>query len=134
MAVTKKQLANLRPIKKGEIRNPNGGRSHNPILRALRNLTRDEFAKMIELAVLNNVAGLKAVVSDPNSSALQVGIAMAMLKASSKGDWTIIESIVSRVIGKMPDLIEMKTNNETTVTVLDHAKIVEANKKLENDY
>ncbi len=129
-----KQLANLKPIQKGQVLNPEGSRAHNPILKALKKLTREEFCKVIEVACLSDIAALQAITKNTEASALQVGVARAMMKSVNKGDWGVLESIVSRVVGKIPDQLEVKTNAQATITILDHAKIIEANKKLEDDF
>lgn len=96
-------IKNLRPISKGEIRNPQGGRAHDPIKKELKKFTSQYLTEIIEMAVMGNLAGLKTIVENPNSPAIQVGVAKALFNAISSGDWGTLESIVSRVVGKTPD-------------------------------
>jgi hypothetical protein len=133
MAQSPKQLANLKPIKKGEVRNPLGGKTQNPALRALRKLTIKEYSEVIELALTSNVAALKDIIKHPETSAIQVGVAMALIKAINAGDWTIIEAIAARIVGKLPDRLEVTSNNDTKITHIDEAKLSVAIQKLEND-
>lgn len=95
-------------IKKGQVLNPEGGRSGNPALRALRKLTVETYREVIELALSSNIAALKKVAEDPNTAAVQVGVAVALIKAIQKGDWTVINAIAERIVGKIPDKLEVK--------------------------
>lgn len=122
-AMTPAQLANLRPIKPGEVRNPEGGRAHNPILRAMRNLTIKEFREVIELALTSNTDAVQDMLKDKESSAIQAGIAACILKAIGRGDWGTLEQIVSRLVGKLPDKLEVVSQN-TTILCLEDKELV----------
>jgi hypothetical protein len=121
--MTPAQLANLRPIKPGEVRNPNGGRAHDPVKQALRNLTIKEYREVIEVALRSNVAGLKAFLSDKNASAIQVAIASGLLKSFLRGDVSVLEMLASRLIGKVPDKVEVATTSVVHVSFEDREKL-----------
>lgn len=99
-------LKNLKPIRKGEVRNPHGARAHDPVKKELKRFTNKYLIEIIEMAVMGNLAGLKAVVDNPDSPAIQVGVAKSLFNAISEGDWSTLESIVSRIIGKVPDKVD----------------------------
>jgi hypothetical protein len=123
-------------FKKGQSGNPHG-RIPNPALKALRKLTIESYREVIELVMTGNMAELKSIVEDPKSTALQVGIARAFFNAIKKGDYAIIERIAERIVGKIPDQINIKSENNTkiaaTVSMFDKEKLKEAMAKLESD-
>lgn len=121
--VTEKQRANLRPIKKGEIRNPEGGRSHNPLKRALANLTNKEYCDAIKLALSGNLKELQAIAQDPDTPALKIGIITCLIEAINKKDWSVFNSITERLVGKPPEEINLNTRNQTELTVINKAKV-----------
>lgn len=107
--VSPKSLANLKAhqFKKGQKANPLGAGAHNKELKALRKLTVKEYREVIELALTSNLAALKALAADPETTALQAGIAVALGKAIQRGDWGVINSIAERLVGKLPDKLDV---------------------------
>lgn len=132
--VTEKQLANLRPIKKGEVRNPLGRRP-NPIPKALRELTVESYRKVIEAVCTGNIDNLNAMINDPTVSALQVGVATAFVKALQSGDYATIERIAERIVGKIPDELNVnsKNLNANFNVAIDQNKVKAALEKLEKE-
>lgn len=126
-----------RQFKKGQTGNPNGRPPLNPAMKALRKITLDSYREVIELVMTGNMAELKAIVEDPNSTALQVGVARAFFNAIKKGDYAIIERIAERIVGKIPDELNIKSdnNNKTAVTIsmFDREKLKAEMAKLEAD-
>ena len=135
MAVTEKQLKNLKPAKKGEIRNPEGGRAHNPITKALKKITIESYREIIETILKGNLEELRAIAADPKTPALQVGIAVAFMNAIKKGDYQVIERIAERIVGKIPDELNVIANTNTNVTIntLDKDKLKAALDKFRED-
>jgi hypothetical protein len=135
VAVTEKQKANLKPIKKGEVRNPEGSRSHNPAVKALKKLTLETYREVIELVLTGNLASLKALAENPDTPAIQVGVATAFMKAITAGDYNVIEQIASRIVGKIPDEINVnsKNVNANLNASIDKEKLKKALIDLEND-
>lgn len=132
-AVGPKSLANLRPIKKGEVRNPNGGRAHNPLRQALRQLTNKEYCQAIELALTRDIKALEVIMKDPGTSAMQLGIISCLHDAIVKKNWAVLNSIAERLVGRPPDEIKITSNNVTQVSVIDQRKFKEARDKILND-
>jgi hypothetical protein len=124
-------------FKKGKSGNPQGGKLHDPAKRILRTLTIETYREVIELVLTNNVQAIKEMVADPNVSALQVGIATAFLKAIANGDYTVIERIAERIVGKIPDELHVKSDNRNVNANLnasiDKAKLRAAYDELEKE-
>ena len=115
MVMTAKQLANLRPAKKGEIRNPTGGNQPSVLLKALRKITIDSYREVIEFVMSNNITALKAIIEDKEAPAFKVGVATSMLKAIKTGDYNMIDRIAERIIGKIPDNLNVNMNYHTSL-------------------
>lgn len=102
-------------FKKGNKANPLGGNAHNPALKALRKLTVESYREIIELVLTGNLAAIKKIAEDPNSTGLQVGISVAFLKAIKNGDYNVIERIAERIVGKIPDVVTVNQNTNMNV-------------------
>ncbi len=107
MAVSKKSLANLKPPKKGEIRNPLGGKAHNPELRMVKRLTAIEVAEIGSLVLKNDIAALKAIAKEQTASTLKVMIAAVAVKVIEKGDAHALDVLLNRLIGKVKEHVEV---------------------------
>lgn len=123
-------------IKKGEVRNPKGigGVHHNPMIKALRKVTLESYRQIIELVLTSDVAAIKKIAENPKSTGLQVGIAVAFLKAIKNGDYTIIERIAERIVGKIPDEIKIQPMSITQkISVIDKTALAKALLELEEE-
>ena len=124
-----------RPIQKGQVLNPLGGRAHNPELKLLRRMSNAEIAQIGTLVLDGNVDGLKALVQDKNSSVLRVWMSTVALKAIQKGDAHALSIILDRIAGKPKEFIELSggTNSKVDVTSLSDADLRARIAKLEAD-
>lgn len=115
--------------------NPEGGRLHNPAIRALSKLTVETYREVIQIVLTGTLADLKAMAENPNTSALQVGIATAFMKAIQSGDYTVIERIAERIVGKIPDELKVTSNNinATLSAAVDMDELKRAYKKIRSD-
>lgn len=124
-------------FKKGKSGNPDGARKHNPALKALKNLTLDTYREVIEAVCTGNVELLANMAKgeDEKMSALQVGVARAFYAAIQKGDYEIIERIAQRIVGKIPDELNVvsKNLNATVAAPIDLVKLKAAMAKLDID-
>jgi hypothetical protein len=105
-----KRMKNLKPAKKGEVRNPNGGRAHNGLKAQLKKLTTKELSDMIELVMTKPVSELQKIAMNPNEISLKVGIASAMVRMINKGDFETLEKMLQRVVGKVKDEVDLNHN------------------------
>ena len=105
---------------KGQIANPLGAGAHNKVKKALkRMITNNFFCDIIDALMSGNMESLSKIANDPNSSALKVGVARAIFTAAKKGDWATLQSIIERIVGKVPERIE--TEN-TIITMSDEQR------------
>lgn len=121
--------------KPGQTGNPNGRPPLNPIQRALKNLTVQTYREVIEAVCTGNLDRLREMVEDPTTSALQVGVATAFMKAIKAGDYAVIERIAERIVGKIPDELNVtsKNVNANLNAAIDTTKLKAALAKLEAD-
>lgn len=108
-----KSAKHLKPhqFKPGQSGNPEGSRRHNPIKKALAKLTVDTYREVIEMVLTGNIDNLRAMIKDEKTSAIQVGIATAFVKAIESGDYGVIERIAERIVGKIPDELNVNSKN-----------------------
>lgn len=122
-------------FKPGQSGNPDGARKHDKVTRALRTLTIETYKEVIELVLTENLDGLKTMILDKKTPALQVGVAKAFLMAIHKGDYAVIERIAERIIGKIPDQLQVHSQNMNLNlnATLDKELVKAALAKLESD-
>lgn len=130
----KTKYPNIEPhqFKPGESGNPHGRPPLNPIQKALRELTIKTYRDVIEAVLVGNIDQLKVFITDPKSPAIKVGVATALLKAIKAGDYTVIERITERIVGKIPDVVKLESRN-THINKIDPVKLKAALDQLEED-
>lgn len=94
-------------FKKGEVRNPLGAGAHNPAVRALKNLTRNELVEVGNLIIKNNMRDLKKLAKDDDATVLQRMLAAVASKVVATGDQAALEVLLNRFVGKVKDEVEM---------------------------
>lgn len=95
MPVSKKSLANLKPAKKGEVRNPHGAPRRIPSIDKL----------------LAEVLG-----EETNGTTAAQSILMALMAKAAKGDVRAAEALLDRAYGKAKQ--ESKIDQTSTITVI----------------
>jgi hypothetical protein len=124
-------------FKPGQSGNPSGRPKMDPKARVLKELTLQSYQKCIEAVCTGNIAALAAMADDPEVSALQAGIASSLARAIREGDYETVEKITQRIIGKIPDEINVNSRNTNLNANLnatvDEMKVKAALKKLEFD-
>lgn len=121
-------------FKPGQSGNPKGRLPLNPIQKALRELTIKSYREVIEQVCTGNIDNLRAMIENPKTSALQVGVAKAFVKAINDGDYGVIERIAERIVGKIPDELNVnsKNMNANLNASIDPVKLKAALAKLES--
>lgn len=69
------------------------------------------------MALTGTVGELKALATDPKTPAIQVGIATAILQAIKVGDPSVLERFMERIIGKIPDKLEVTSVSSVSIDV-----------------
>ena len=92
---------------KGQIANPLGGAAHDPLKRELKRITNVMFCDVIDALLRGNLEALSLIANDTSAPALKVGVARAIFNAAKTGDWSTLEKIIERIVGKLPDKVEV---------------------------
>jgi hypothetical protein len=90
--------------------NPKGRPPITKEQRELRNLTIERYREIINLALNGNIAQLKEFIEDPDTPAIQVGVATCLLKGIKNGDVSVVEHFAARLVGKIPDVLKIDSN------------------------
>ncbi len=120
-------------FKKGQSGNPKG-RIPNDAIKALRKITIETYREVIEMVLTGKLADLKALAEHPDTPAIQIGVATSFLKAIKNGDYAVIERLAERIIGKIPDELNVIQNTtvNTKVTDIDREALKKAMAELED--
>lgn len=96
-------------FKKGVSGNPEGSRLHDPVKRMLKQLGVTVYGEIIKKALTGTVDDLVAITKDKTGqySVVEVSVATALLTAMKKGDAETMEIFMSRIIGKIPEVIQL---------------------------
>lgn len=105
-------LANLKPLTKGTVLNPEGGRSHDPVRKELKRLTNKLIIEAIDLIMTDNLEALKRLAEDKKTPVFQVAICNSLYQAVKKGDWNTFKSITESALGKTPDIMLLASLND----------------------
>lgn len=108
-----KKADHLKPhhFKKGQSGNPAGAAAHNPEIKKLKALTESELVEVGTLVVKGDVDNLRAIVKDPKSTAISAMMASVAIRAIAKGDSKALETLLCRLIGKVPDKVHVSGAN-----------------------
>lgn len=113
--VTAKQLANLRPVKKGEIRNKKGINA-SPLVQRLRKVTQHDVEEIGSMLVLGEQEKLPQIKDNPKDSPLRAMMASVAMEAIADGDEKKMNAILDRLIGKAKEKLEVSGADGGPVT------------------
>lgn len=111
-------LKNLKPPrKKGDPPlNPKG--INNPELQLLRKITATELKEIGNLLLRGDVEGVRKISKDSKVNYFKGLLASLAIKAYDSGDPAKIETLFSRLIGKVKDEIEVTGDHLAAATVV----------------
>lgn len=96
----KPKLPRGRPFPPGNKANPKGRPKLPAEVKALRFLTAEALKEALQVLVFATMDELKAILSNPDQPVLNRAYARALINGESFGDLTIIEAVLSRVVGR----------------------------------
>lgn len=94
-------------IKKGQVLNPLGAGAHNKDLKAIRRLTYDDLADLGSMILAGDLMTLEFVLEDPKATVLHKWFASIAVKAIAKGDVSALSVLLDRIVGKIPDRLQL---------------------------
>lgn len=109
---------NLKPIPKGETRNPNGRpRKYVSELRA-QGYKLSEVNDAIQVLMSMTIDELKEVYTNPKATVLEKTIASAIRKSIEKGSLYSIETLLTRVYGKPKEQVDLNASGGMEIKVV----------------
>lgn len=108
-------------IKKGEVRNPHGGRLHKSSMigSAVKALTAQEIKSLYEIILKKDESALDEIIDDDKATVLMKWVAKAARVGMDRGDMVALEAFFARMVGKVPDKVEhLGEAQQKTVIVL----------------
>jgi len=115
-------------FKKGQSGNPAGSLPVNKVLKEVKLLTALEFRDMINKLMKYSQDELTAYVNDKDAPFIWRIYAKSLVKAYNTGDSERIETIMNRMIGKVPDKLQFEDKTKPDVDFLAE-KLLEGLKK-----
>lgn len=118
---TAKALANLKPFKKGEVRNPLGAGAHNKEMKALKHMASSDFVEVGSFILEQNYSALKEIIEDGSKnkeskvSAFRHWLASVAKKGIDTGDYYALDALLDRLVGKVEP--KAKPDNFTALQV-----------------
>jgi len=130
MPVTPKQIANLKPAKKGEVRNPLGGKTHNSLEVKLKRLTNEELAEIGGILLRGDVEGLRKMSkAQKGVPVIKAWTAKIIITSYDKGDHGPWETVLNRFAGRIPQPIQHTGANGGPMTFAQYAQLSSENPK-----
>ncbi len=101
MAEKRTGKENLKPWQPGQSGNPSGKKKGL--------LTAQKVTDLVSRLSSLNRMELQAVVADPKSTMLEITFASVLVNAAKSGDYSRLEFLMARSIGKVKDQLEVST-------------------------
>jgi len=124
------------PWKKGQSGNPEGGRKHDPAMRAIKNLTKSELVTVGNLIIKNNYKALLALAKADDATVLQRMLATVAVRIVQNGDMHALDILLNRLVGKVKDEVMQQMEIRTpqvVVTLPDNGRSAKQEEP-EDDY
>ena len=124
---TKKRMANnhnLIPIKKGEVRNPNGRPRKFVSLLKEQGYKLSEINDGIQALMSMTPNELKEVEANPDATALELIVTKAILKSLSNGSLYSMDTLMNRVYGKPKEQVDIQSDNKIEIVFIDGKTIL----------
>jgi hypothetical protein len=102
-------------FQKGQVANPLGAAAHNPMVKAVRNLTKERVAEIIE-DILKTDPANAADMKGKAKTLMELWLMAGIQKAIRNGDLVPLNALLDRLIGKVKDQVE--NSGETTARVI----------------
>lgn len=118
MPRTGKQLT-PHQFKKGKSGNPLGGKLHDPEIKILKRLSKEELKEVGNLVLQNDMKALQAIGKpDSGASVLKMMVAAVAVRVVQKGDMQALDILLNRLIGKVKDEVEHTGPNGAPAMVM----------------
>lgn len=114
------------------MRNPNGGRTHNPLVKAFIKVEQQHYREALQEVLDGDSKKLNALCKDPSVSSMKKLIAVSMRDAIKNTNFHLLERITERLFGKVPEDINLTA--KTKATSVDKDAVKAALKELKDEF
>lgn len=109
---------NLRPIQKGEVRNPYGRPRKFVSQLKEQGYKASEVNDAIQVLMSMTLEELKDVYNNPQATVLEKTVAAAIRKSIEKGSLYSIETLLTRVYGKPKEQVDLNASGGLQIKVV----------------
>lgn len=128
------KLANLKPYKPGESGNPGGRPALPDDIKKARKLNTIEVGRLINKYMNMSVNEIKSETENLDTTALESMIGRIIIEAQKFGDYSRVNFLFDRMIGKVTEKVEHKMPTPTVLKLIgEDAAILLGNSKREDD-
>lgn len=103
--------------KTGAALNPLGGWLEDPVLRAFRQLSKEELANVGNMILHTNEETLRYWIKKKDCNVLRLMVARVALRIIDNGDMDMLDKLLNRLIGKVKDEVDLSAN-------MNHAQVI----------
>ncbi len=103
-------------FKKGQTGNPNGRPTLPPEIRSLKKLTVKEFEELVSSLMHSSESDLDAIDKDPSTPYIRRIVVQILKNTYKTGNMTQFDLILSRVIGKVKEKVELMGKPSILIT------------------
>lgn len=101
----------------GQSGNPQGGKLHDPALKQIKNMTKDELKKVANLVIQGSMENLQLLARHEEATVLQKMLASVCLRVVVNGDMGALDTLLNRLVGKVKDEVEMSGDVKPQIIV-----------------
>jgi len=95
-------------FKKGSCPNPGGRPKLDPEIKAIRQLTKDQFKELANLLLSGTFEDLQRILDKQETTALTGWMVRVIVQGWEKGDYRTLDELLDRLIGKVPNELEVR--------------------------
>lgn len=100
-----------RDIKRGQVLNPVGRIPDPPGLKALKDVNRAEWERLLQKVMTTPKGELEKLAADPSISAMEAALYSIMIQSINSGDDGRLEFFLRRKIGPVPTIVTDPAGN-----------------------
>lgn len=129
MTPKEKRIKNLKPFKPGQSGNPNGRPKLTTELLEARKLNQIAVGSIINKYMNMGIGEIQQDCERADIKALEAMIGKIIVEAHKFGDYSRVNFLFDRMIGKVKETIEVELPKPTVVKLLDGSSIVLGSEK-----
>jgi Family of unknown function (DUF5681) len=106
-----------RDFKPGQSGNPKGRPVFSPESKEIRALSHQSVAEMGSMVLKGDIEGIQAIAKDTKATVLKVWMASIIVKAINRGDVTVLNAFLDRVVGKVKERVQITGDPDAPLSI-----------------